>query len=220
MKKDVDIVLKCIEDTIGNFFSDEGGYLIAKRSLSEFEKIIESWMKVHNIVSARNQQYDILENIYDSIVMIGFRGILVNIFSRGNNLITDAGAGGGFPGIPLAVILQNTTFNLVDNNRKKCSFLRTVKAKLKLINVVITNKDIREVAPSHFLITKAAFSPKNINLLADAIIGGGHILIWATPTTTDDFVSELTEHNIVLSSAHEYCLPSGKHRSLLLFTKS
>jgi 16S rRNA (guanine527-N7)-methyltransferase len=58
--------------------------------------------------------------------------------------IVDAGSGNGLLGIPLAVINQNKKVILVEPKKKKIDFLRTIKNKLELKNVVIQPVSIEE----------------------------------------------------------------------------
>lgn len=51
------------------------------------------------------------------------------------NLIVDIGTGAGFPGIPLAITLQDSSFLLVDSSLKRIKFLEEVVSKLELNNV-------------------------------------------------------------------------------------
>jgi 16S rRNA (guanine527-N7)-methyltransferase len=60
--------------------------------------------------------------------------------------VVDLGAGGGFPGIPLAVFLPGARVVLVDRSQRKCSFLRSAAAVAGLGNVTVVNAELRALA--------------------------------------------------------------------------
>ena len=173
---------------------------------------IEDWRKVHNIVSGNFSQDDLLENLFDSVVGGSFLSIKERIY--------DAGSGGGFPAIPLAILFPKTKFYLVESSRKKCSFLRREKNILKLDNIVIENKRLESFSDLEFITTKAAFSPPNIGLLWEALAKHGKLALWATDKNRESFRAALGEKGAKLSESWEYYLPEGQRRCILLFTKT
>lgn len=211
-----------IREIISEIIADTETSLNVVNILQKYVQHLCIWYKTHNIISRQNTDYDIWENVYDSIALVSFIESQLNKLSHITNkiAITDAGAGGGFPGIPLAIVLFNIKFYLVDINRKKCSFLRSIRANLLLKNVVIINKNIVDTPSSYFVVTKAAFPPSHIAILSKAVERGGKLVIWATPKTCPQFDLELGPLGFDLTNKCDYFLPSGKERTLLFFTKS
>ncbi|MGH8002937.1 MAG: 16S rRNA (guanine(527)-N(7))-methyltransferase RsmG [Brasilonema sp.] len=65
--------------------------------------------------------------------------------------LIDIGTGAGFPGIPVAIAVANSTVNLLDSTRKKIAFLETTRAALDLTNVKTLTGRAEEIAqqPQH-----------------------------------------------------------------------
>ena len=56
-------------------------------------------------------------------------------FISGDAILLDIGSGGGFPGLPLKVLMPSLSVTLIDASRKKVSFLKHVIRTLKLDNI-------------------------------------------------------------------------------------
>lgn len=180
--------------------------------LIEFLCDIKNWGRIHNIVSGNFSQEDLLENLFDSLVGGSFLFLKERVY--------DAGSGGGFPAIPLAILFPKTKFNLIESNRKKCSFLRREKNILKLDNITVENNRLESFSDLEFITTKAAFSPPNIGPLWQALAKEGKLALWATPKNRESFLKALSEKGAQLIESWEYALPEGQTRCILLFTKN
>ena len=204
----------------GKQVSGHGFLLALETKLSEFINLVVDWNRSHNIASKKYNECDVWLSVLDSIYGGSYlRWNFGEAQERGHKII-DAGVGGGVPGIPLAIVYEGNEFHLVDASRKKCSFLRFVKEKLKLDNVQILNKNIRDVEPAHVVVTRAAFSPKNIFPLVNAVSSGGMIYIWSTPRMMEDFNYEFTHLGFKLLNSYEYTLCDQGNRALLGFYRS
>lgn len=188
----------------------------AKKILNDLKNYVENvlfWGETHNVISRNYSDADVWENVYDSICSA------TKLSFDFSKFILDAGTGGGVPGIPLAILFSDRNFILVDSSRKKCSFLRLVRAKLSLKNITVENRDLRTFTNIGFIVTKAAFSPGNLYLLADALEKNGRIAMWATPKTNLEYENAFKKIGVILETRHDYFLPRGKERCLLLFRK-
>lgn len=95
--------------------------------LQQFENLLIKWQKVQNLVSRETLTEIWPRHFLDSMQLFPL--------IQGNQLnIVDMGSGGGFPSIPLAVAFGTGihTFHLVESNRRKASFLRTISRELNL----------------------------------------------------------------------------------------
>lgn len=73
--------------------------------------------------------------------------------------IADLGSGSGLPGIVLAILLEDREFVLVERMTRRVGFLRGVAAKLKLKNVTVDDRDIKDVDRTFSVLTCRAFHP-------------------------------------------------------------
>src|SRR5688572_19837863 len=93
----VDNILRC-------YIKEGDAKITIKNKLTGYVNYLCSWLKVHNVVSRRNGPVDIWENIYDSVAfLLETNSKISQLFSLEVDIV-DAGSGGGFPGLPLAII--------------------------------------------------------------------------------------------------------------------
>lgn len=110
------------------------GFNLSEKELSLFEiylKILQEWNKKINITSLKNTEDIIIKHFIDSLSVVR----LVNI----SGSLVDIGSGGGFPGIPIKIVVPYLELTLIEANRKKSNFLRTIIRRLNLDKVEIYN---------------------------------------------------------------------------------
>lgn len=100
-----------------------------KSKLSTLYNIYESWNSKINLISRKDFENFYLHHVLHSLAIAKF------IEFRDNTTILDVGTGGGFPGIPLAILFPNCKFHLIDSIGKKIKVIEDIKNQLRLINV-------------------------------------------------------------------------------------
>ncbi len=97
--------------------------------LTLFKTLLLEWNQKINLISRKNE-----ENVWRDHIAISL-SILFKIKFLSGQKILDLGTGGGFPGIPLAIMLPECTFLLLDSTRKKITVVQSIVDSLSLPNV-------------------------------------------------------------------------------------
>lgn len=114
-------------EIILNYFPD-----ITERQQAQFaqlEALYTEWNNKINVISRKD-----IENLYERHVLHSLMIRKVVEFKKGAQVL-DLGTGGGFPGIPLAILYPEVSFTLVDGTRKKILVVEEVAKALELKNV-------------------------------------------------------------------------------------
>lgn len=145
--------------------------------------------------------------------------------------IADAGTGGGFPFLPLALTMPKQRFVGMDATQKKLDAIDRIIAKMDIDNAVTVNGRLEELAQREDLreqfdvVTARALAPLNvlIEYLAGLIKVKGHILAWKSLNIDDEMHDALTVRSKLschLVRTHEYDLGEGwGKRQILVFQK-
>jgi len=109
---------------------------LSDQQISKFKKLKElykDWNLKINVVSRKD-----IDELYLRHVLHSLGIAKIQKFIPGSKIL-DVGTGGGFPGIPLAILFPEVQFHLVDSIAKKIKVVNEVVAGLNLQNVTITN---------------------------------------------------------------------------------
>ncbi|MDR1057556.1 MAG: 16S rRNA (guanine(527)-N(7))-methyltransferase RsmG [Coxiellaceae bacterium] len=103
--------------------------------LISYISLLTKWNKVYNLIGTNNQKSIIVRHIFDSLA--------ITQFIKGLNIL-DFGSGAGFPGLPLALVLPQWNFILLDSSKKKTTFLKHVMLMLDIENIKIVNNRVEK----------------------------------------------------------------------------
>ena len=117
---------------------------------SKLQELYQDWNLKINVVSRKD-----IEELYVRHVLHSLGIAKVIQFKSGSNVM-DVGTGGGFPGIPLAILFPETQFHLVDSIGKKIKVVNNVADGLGLENVKTTHGRVEEVKDTYdFIVSRA-----------------------------------------------------------------
>ena len=100
-----------------------------KEQFEKLEKLYVEWNEKINVISRKD-----IDSLYLKHVLHSLAIAKVQTFEPGTYIL-DVGTGGGFPGIPLAILFPETRFYLIDVILKKITVVRAVAEALELKNV-------------------------------------------------------------------------------------
>jgi len=115
--------------------------------------LYDEWNRKINLISRRDFDFFYERHVLHSLSIAAF----VKFPQR--SLVLDAGTGGGFPGIPLAVAFPEVTFHLVDSVSKKIKAVETIAKQLNLSNVVTHCRRIETLQDRYNYVVSRAVAP-------------------------------------------------------------
>ncbi|MCD9584905.1 16S rRNA (guanine(527)-N(7))-methyltransferase RsmG [Tenacibaculum maritimum] len=126
---------------------------LSEVQLAQFSKLKElykDWNLKINVVSRKDIDELYLRHVLHSL------GIAKVMQFKAGTKVMDVGTGGGFPGIPLAILFPETDFHLVDSIGKKIKVVNEVAEGLGLKNVRTTHGRVEEVKDTYdFIVSRA-----------------------------------------------------------------
>ena len=133
--------------------------------LNAYINEIEKHNPAYGLVGTSDRRGLVLRHVLDSLSPLG-------IFSRffgndnathiagGKIHIADVGSGAGLPGIPLAIVLPEARFTLIERGGRKAKFLRNTQKTLGLANITVEEAEMEKAKPGRFsIVTFRAFRP-------------------------------------------------------------
>ncbi len=117
---------------------------------SQLQGLFEHWNAQINVISRKDIAFLLERHVLHSL---GIAKVMA--FSPTTNVL-DVGCGGGFPGIPLAILFPETNFYLIDSIGKKIKVVKEIVEALGLKNVSAEQKRVEEVKGKfEFIISRA-----------------------------------------------------------------
>lgn len=157
-------------EIIAKYFSNLSEIQI--NQFSKLEELYKDWNAQINVISRKD-----IEELYVRHVLHSLGIAKVQPFHPKASVL-DVGTGGGFPGIPLAILFPETNFHLVDSIGKK----------IKVVNEVATSLGLKNVKAEH--------------IRAENVKGEFDFIVSRAVTRMDDFV-KWTRNKIAKKQRHE-----------------
>ena len=201
-------------------------------NLELFLQELERWNRVHNLTAITGENDSISLHLLDSIAILPKIVDAIQT-QQGSHArladqpfkIADLGSGGGLPGIPLAIVMPEWHFSLIEKVRKKTAFLQHLKGKLQLNNIEILAKRAEQASLTKAGCFDAVISRAFTNLadflrLAEPFLNSTGLVFAMKARLTQTEMSAVAKDQWRLVSAAPVFLPNRSvERHLLTFAR-
>jgi 16S rRNA (guanine527-N7)-methyltransferase len=120
------------------------------RQFMQLDSLYRDWNAKINVISRKD-----LDNLYERHVLHSLGIAKIISFNPGTTIL-DAGTGGGFPGIPLAILFPETEFLLADSIAKKIKVVNEISKALGLKNIEGRQSRVEKINQSFdFIVSRA-----------------------------------------------------------------
>lgn len=121
-----------------------------KHQFSQLESVYKEWNQHINVISRKD-----IDQFYERHVLHSL-AIAKSLEFKPKSTILDVGTGGGFPGIPLAILFPECSFHLVDSIGKKIKVVQSVVDQLEIKNVRVSHQRAENVKDRYdFIVSRA-----------------------------------------------------------------
>lgn len=126
---------------------------VQKSQFEALQGLYEHWNAAINVISRKD-----IENLYERHILHSLGIARVLSLAPGSQIL-DVGTGGGFPGIPLAILFPDADFHLVDSVGKKIKVVQAVSQALELKNLSSQQCRAEELTGKYdFIVSRAVAS--------------------------------------------------------------
>lgn len=117
---------------------------IQLRQLQALENLYKDWNEKINVISRKD-----IDSLYEKHVLHSLSIAAVYNFDAGCSIV-DLGCGGGFPGIPLAILFPDVHFHMVDSIAKKLKVVEGVADTVGLKNISVQHTRVEDIKDKKF----------------------------------------------------------------------
>ena len=174
------------------------------RQFDALGELYADWNAKINVISRKD-----IDNLYERHILHSLAIVRFIRFTNGSRVM-DAGTGGGFPGIPLAILFPEVTFHLIDSTGKKITVAQAVANEVGLKNVTAQHGRVEEEKSTFdFVVSRAVMTMpdmvklvrKNIAKVHRNALPNGLICLKG-----GDVKKEITQFgkNVIVTELNEY----------------
>lgn len=159
------------------------------RQASNYLKTLIKWQKTQRLVGSTKLPWLVENVIVDSLLFLA-------ALPQTARTVADLGSGAGIPGIMLAIVRPEVTFELIESRQKRVSFLSSVVRELELSNVRVTGERAEALVPSRSdafdaIVMRCAGDLGDLVDIATSMLrAGGVLIVSGKPGDKGDVVVE------------------------------
>ncbi|KKW67527.1 16S rRNA methyltransferase [Lampropedia cohaerens] len=131
-----------------------------QRQLLDYLALLQKWNKVYNLTAVRDPAEMLRLHLLDCLAVVSpfTRAITDRLAAGLAPKVLDVGAGGGLPGVVLAICCPQVQVHCVDAVAKKMAFVQQVAAQLPLANLHAHHARVEALQEQYTLIVSRAFA--------------------------------------------------------------
>lgn len=123
---------------------------LQKEQFARLENVYREWNEKINVISRKD-----MDSLYEKHILHSLGIAKIMAFEPGTKVL-DVGTGGGFPGIPLAILFPEAHFTLIDSIGKKITVVKAVSEKIGLQNIEAVHGRAEQLKQKfHFVVSRA-----------------------------------------------------------------
>ena len=138
-------------DCISTYFPDLSA--VQKKQFEALYGLYTEWNEKINVISRKD-----IDNLYEHHVLHSLAIAEVIRFKNDSNIL-DVGTGGGFPGVPLAILFPDVKFTLIDSIGKKIKVATEVSQAIGLKNITLKHLRVQEEKEKFDFVVSRAVMP-------------------------------------------------------------
>lgn len=206
---------------------------LKEQRLKELVQVFLAENKKLNLSAFRSEEHCWVGNVLDSISFLDIAStVLGPTWAEQEPRLLDLGTGGGFPLLPLSIVLPNARLVGVDGVRKKVDAVKRIVGEMKFQNVELVCGRIEELAhrpefrASFDIATARAVAPISVLLeyLVPLLKVHGRCVLWKSKHIAEELRASVPAAKALsakLIENHSYALPGDwGERTLLVFEKT
>jgi 16S rRNA (guanine527-N7)-methyltransferase len=139
-------------DLLKKYFADFTP--VQEKQFAALADVYKNWNEKINVISRKDMDHFYEHHVLHSLA------IATQFNFRKKSNVLDLGTGGGFPGIPLAILFPEVNFHLVDSINKKLQVVLAVAEELEIKNITTQHKRAEEIKDRKFdVVVSRAVAP-------------------------------------------------------------
>ena len=160
--------------------------------LGQLYDLYEQLNKKINLISRKDFENFYLHHVIHSLSLLKF-------INNRKLKIVDLGTGGGLPGLPLSIFLNNCEFYLIDSIKKKIDCVNTIVDKLNINNIQTINSRVEDITiQSDIIISRATSNINNILMWTkNSIKKNGFYLLLKGGNVEKELINLKLNHKII-----------------------